>query len=238
MGICTNCGAPLDATARFCVRCGTPRADAPTETRRAWTPPAPPPHQSAADGFLRVGPTVLPVWLVGLIAALVLAGGGTAAYLLLAGVGQPSPVVVPGPNGSDSSSADQSSTDTPTDTPTDSLTDTSTDSPTPDTPTPDTPTPPSDDPAAVVQQYYADLNAQDFPAAWQLGGDNIAGESYAQWQAGFSNTRSIQVQATDDPSTPGVVDATISSTQTDDSVQTYTGTYTVSGGVITAAAIR
>ena len=241
MGICTHCGAPLDAGARFCVRCGTPRPDAPTETRPTWAPPTlpptplppAPPHQRTPDGYVRVGPSLVPVWLVGLIAALVLAGGGTAAYLLLAAVGQPSPVVVPGPT--DSASATETPADTPTDTPPDTPTP---DTPTPGTPTPDTPTPPSSDPAAVVQQYYADLNAHDFASAWQLGGANIAGTTEAQWEAGFSNTRSIQVQAADDQSAPGVVDAVISSTQSDGSVQSYSGTYTVAGGVITAANIH
>ncbi|WP_052433876.1 zinc ribbon domain-containing protein [Streptacidiphilus melanogenes] len=241
---CGYCGAPFDAAARFCVRCGSPRGANQPEPQPVWAPQPPAPYESAPDGFLRIGPTVLPVWLFGLIAALVLGGGGTAAYLLLASPGGNSPVVVAGPadtgspsatdqGSTDQGSADQGSTDQ-------SSTDGSSDSQTTDTPTPEPTTPPtpSDDPAAVVQQYYADLNAQDFTSAWQLGGDNIAGTSYAQWQSGFGDTQDIQVQATDDASNPGVVDAVITSTQTDGSVQNYSGTYTVSGGVITAADIH
>jgi hypothetical protein len=89
---------------------------------------------------------------------------------------------------------------------------------------------------AVVDQFYQDLNARNYQAAWQLGGSDLSGGAdYSTWAAGYANTASISastMQNTDD-----TVSATITATQTDGTVKTYAGTYTVANGVITAAHI-
>ena len=92
-------------------------------------------------------------------------------------------------------------------------------------------------PVAVVQQYYQDLSDQNYQAAWQLGGDNLnGGVGYDQWVAGYSTTASISV---DDYGTysDGTVWTHISAIQTDGTVKTYDGTYTVANGVIVSASM-
>jgi hypothetical protein len=89
-------------------------------------------------------------------------------------------------------------------------------------------------PVAVVQQYYQDLNDQNYQAAWQLGGDNIGGADYNGWAAGYSTTASISVTDYGTYS-DGTVWADISAVQTDGTVKTYDGTYTVANGVIVSA---
>ena len=90
---------------------------------------------------------------------------------------------------------------------------------------------------AVVLQFYAYLDNQDYASAWALGGSNLNGGSgYGAWVAGYATTASISVTAygtTGD----GAVWTTISAVQSDGSVRTYSGTYTVTGGVITSADI-
>ena len=92
---------------------------------------------------------------------------------------------------------------------------------------------PAPDPADVVREFYADLNSGDFAAAWALGGDNIAGTDYASWVAGYVSTVAVHGVATD--AGGGVVDVQFGAVQSDGSVKTYGGTYTVSDGVIVAA---
>jgi hypothetical protein len=90
---------------------------------------------------------------------------------------------------------------------------------------------------AVVTQFYQDITDGNYAAAWALGGDNVSsGVSYANWVAGYSTTASI---ALDSYSQFGAstVYASLTATQTDGTVKTYSGTYTVSGGVIVAAHI-
>lgn len=90
---------------------------------------------------------------------------------------------------------------------------------------------------AVVTQFYADLSAGDYAAAWALGGSNLSnGESYAAWAAGYGTTASIGLQSSEDWGS-GVVYVVISAIQDDGTMNTYDGTYTVQNGVITAASI-
>jgi hypothetical protein len=87
---------------------------------------------------------------------------------------------------------------------------------------------------AVVLQFYQDLNDHNYQAAWNLGGDNIGGSDYNGWVAGYATTASVTVDAYgtyDD----GTVWTHLSAVQTDGSVKTYDGTYTVSSGVIVSA---
>jgi hypothetical protein len=90
---------------------------------------------------------------------------------------------------------------------------------------------------AVVTQFYQDITDANYAAAWALGGDNISGGvSYANWVAGYSTTASITLGSYSQFGS-STVDASLVATQTDGTVKTYQGTYTVSGGVIVSAQI-
>jgi hypothetical protein len=88
---------------------------------------------------------------------------------------------------------------------------------------------------SVVLQFYQDLSARDYQAAWNLGGSNLnGGVGYDSWVAGYATTASISVTGYGTWS-DGTVWTHISAVQTDGSVRTYDGTYTVAGGVIVSA---
>jgi hypothetical protein len=90
---------------------------------------------------------------------------------------------------------------------------------------------------AVVTQFYQDITDGDYAGAWALGGDNVSsGVSYANWVAGYSTTASITLDSYSHFGSSTVY-ASLTATQTDGTVKTYSGTYTVSGGVIVAAHI-
>ena len=115
---------------------------------------------------------------------------------------------------------------------------------TPATPTATTPaTPASAQPQsvnadAVVNQFYEDITDHDYPAAWALGGDNIAnGASYATWAAGYADTTASIALGTVSDFGSDQVQAQLSATQLDGTLKTYEGTYTVENGVIVAAEI-
>lgn len=109
------------------------------------------------------------------------------------------------------------STDTSTDTgsPTDSAS--ATDSPT-------------TGPAATVEAYFAAINAKQYQAAWNLGGQNL-GESFSTYQSGFSNTShdTVAIQSVQG----NVVTANLTALNNDGTTQTFSGTYTVTGNEIT-----
>lgn len=89
-------------------------------------------------------------------------------------------------------------------------------------------------PAEVVEAYFAAINAQNYAAAWTLGGDHL-GQSYAQFVSGFADTATDSVQIL---STSGAtVSINLDATQTDGSQQQFTGTYTVSGQAISGASV-
>jgi hypothetical protein len=90
---------------------------------------------------------------------------------------------------------------------------------------------------AVVAQFYQDITDSNYEAAWALGGDNTSnGVSYAGWVAGYSTTASITL-GTYSQFGASTVYASLTATQTDGMVKTYSGTYMVSNGVIVAADI-
>jgi hypothetical protein len=91
-------------------------------------------------------------------------------------------------------------------------------------------------PVAVVTQFYADIANGDYSDAWALGGDNIGGPSYPEWVNGYATTATIDVTSSGLTGSDTVW-ADISATQDNGSVNTYSGTYTVVGGVITSADI-
>jgi len=101
---------------------------------------------------------------------------------------------------------------------------------------PAAPAPGLTDPEAVVTQFYADISAGNYSAAWALGGSNIAGTTYANWVAGYSTTASISVTSAENLGSDQV-SAGISAVQQDGAVLNYSGTYTVNNGVIISANI-
>ena len=89
----------------------------------------------------------------------------------------------------------------------------------------------------MVDQFYQDITNGDYAAAWAEGGDNISGVPYNQWVTGYGTTASITI-GTYSEFNATTVAAEIIATLTDRTVKTYEGTYTVIGGVITAASIN
>jgi cytoskeletal protein RodZ len=97
------------------------------------------------------------------------------------------------------------------------------------TPRPTVPARPRTGPAAAVRAYVAAINGHDYARAWSLGGQN-AGGSYSSFVSGFSTTATDTVTIV---SVSGdVVTARLTAVQTDGTVDTYQGTYTVQHGVI------
>ncbi|WP_432144059.1 hypothetical protein [Streptomyces sp. bgisy084] len=230
MPSCTHCGARQeDAAATFCPSCGTPHeSGAPAGTRQ--------PVGGTGHGYVRVGPTILPQWLLWVVAALIVAGGATALVLsssdgspdeetvgALSSAGPTPDPALGSPPPTDIGSVPPTYTETlpPTDFP---------------SPTPSDLSPSPDNASAVVEEYYRDINAGDFSAAWDLGGKNIGGTSYSEWKSGFGTTVNIELSAVNDGSS-GQVSAVLRATQTDGSVRVYQGTYTVSDGAIVSADI-
>lgn len=109
----------------------------------------------------------------------------------------------------------------------------------PATPAPTTaaPTAPTANAEAVVDQFYQDITNHEYAAAWALGGDNVSGGvGYSQWVAGYATTASITL-GTYSEFNATTVNAEIIATQSDGSVRTYQGTYTVINGVIATASV-
>jgi hypothetical protein len=86
----------------------------------------------------------------------------------------------------------------------------------------------------VVEAYFGAINSQNYQEAWALGGDNL-GVSYSQFAGGFANTETDEVEILS--SSGDSVNVNFTSTQTNGTVKQFTGTYTVSGHVITGASI-
>lgn len=93
------------------------------------------------------------------------------------------------------------------------------------------PAPPAD-PTFVVEAYFSAINAGDYRRAWVLGGDNAGPASLADFAAGYRTTANdvLHILSVDG----AVVTARLEAEQTDGSVITYQGTYTVQGGAIVA----
>jgi serine/threonine protein kinase len=98
-------------------------------------------------------------------------------------------------------------------------------------PTTSPPVNPVAGPRATVQAYFAAINAHDYRKAWNLGGSNT-GQSYQQFVQGFNGTQqdTLTIQSV----SGDVVTAGLSALQTDGTVKTFQGTYTVNNGVITS----
>jgi hypothetical protein len=91
------------------------------------------------------------------------------------------------------------------------------------------------DPASVVEAYYAAINNRQYSIAWNLGGDNL-GESFTKFEAGFANLDHDTLTVVSVQS--GVVAIDLTAANANGIEQTFTGTYTVAGGVITGSDIR
>jgi len=87
----------------------------------------------------------------------------------------------------------------------------------------------------IVVAYFNAINAHDYRAAWDLGGKNLGG-SYAAFAAGFADTVSDTVHIVDNTNT--TVRITLDALQTDGSVKSFAGTYTVRGGEIVGASVQ
>ncbi|MEU7783132.1 hypothetical protein [Amycolatopsis sp. NPDC049159] len=93
--------------------------------------------------------------------------------------------------------------------------------------------PPRENPgaAATVIAYYDAINRRDFATAWSLGGSRIAGGGgYTKYAGGFATTAWDTLTVTDIRGS--TVHVVLSAAQTDGTTRTFSGTYTVSGGVI------
>jgi serine/threonine protein kinase len=98
------------------------------------------------------------------------------------------------------------------------------------------PTPPASSPAvpspkAVVEAYFAAINAHDWGRVWNLGGKNL-GQTYNQMVAGYRSTAHdvlASIHAHGDSVTVRLI-----AHETNGAVQTYRASYVVQGGVITA----
>jgi hypothetical protein len=87
-------------------------------------------------------------------------------------------------------------------------------------------------PPDTVRAYIAAINGHHYARAWRLGGRNFSG-SYASFVSGFAGTAEDTLTIV---SVSGdVVTARLSATQTDGTVDTYEGTYTVHHAVIIGA---
>jgi len=88
---------------------------------------------------------------------------------------------------------------------------------------------------AVVQRYYAALNAHDYGTAWQQWGDDgPPHQPLAKFQAGFAHTRATQVTIGALPSGEGgagsiyqTVPVTVDATRDDGTHQRFTGQYVI-----------
>ncbi|WP_405364571.1 hypothetical protein [Kitasatospora sp. NBC_00039] len=162
--------------------------------------------------------------------ARICAGLGIAALLALGGCSG-------GPKSASPSSTTptSSATQVPTATPPPSSPAPPTATPTPSTPAPPTATRPAPSPDAVVEQFYAAINAHDYQAAWALGGSNL-GTSYATFVAGYAGTATDIIGV--DAVHGDTVDVHLHAVRTDGSSSDYAGSYTVRNGVIVRGSLH
>ncbi|MEU3624645.1 hypothetical protein BS329_00430 [Amycolatopsis coloradensis] len=91
--------------------------------------------------------------------------------------------------------------------------------------------------ARTVIAYYDAINRRDFLTAWNLGGQRLAkGGTYASYAKGYATTSWAALTVTNVSGNTVYVD--LSARQTDGSLRTFSGSYTVSGGSITGADMK
>lgn len=93
----------------------------------------------------------------------------------------------------------------------------------------------SADPATVVREYFAAINARDYPRAFELGGKNFD-NSYSHFVDGFANTEhdAVTVLGVDGPNVTVLLVATDNAGRR----SVYQGTYTVENGQLKAAKVH
>jgi len=91
-------------------------------------------------------------------------------------------------------------------------------------------------PGAVVTQFYAAINNQDYRAAYRLDYQVRSRESYTDFRNGFAGTQHDNLTITG--VSGEVVSFDLTADQTDGSVKYYSGTYTVRGGKIVQSNVR
>ncbi|EME54201.1 hypothetical protein [Amycolatopsis decaplanina] len=91
--------------------------------------------------------------------------------------------------------------------------------------------------AQTVIAFYDAINRRDFLTAWNLGGQRLAkGGTYASWANGYATTSWVALTVRSTSGNTVYVD--LSARQTDGSLRTFSGSYTVSGGAITGASMK
>jgi hypothetical protein len=93
--------------------------------------------------------------------------------------------------------------------------------------------PPRTDPATIVREYFAAINAQRYYVAWKLTPES---EPYKTFVAGFVGTQhdKLTIQSV----SGDVVTARLAALQTSGIVKYYEGKYVVTNGVISGADVR
>jgi hypothetical protein len=89
--------------------------------------------------------------------------------------------------------------------------------------------------SAVVGAYFDAINAGDFRAAWNLGGQHFAA-SYGAFVAGFDGLAHDELTVLSDDGRD--VTARLDAVQADGTTRVFQGTYTVSGAEIVAASVH
>jgi hypothetical protein len=96
---------------------------------------------------------------------------------------------------------------------------------------------PSVSAAQTVIAYYEAINRGDFSTAWTLGGQKLAkGGTLASYAKGYATTSWVALTVTSVRGNTVYVD--LSARQTDGSLRTFSGSYTVSGGAISSANMK
>jgi len=91
-------------------------------------------------------------------------------------------------------------------------------------------------PDSVVTAYYNAVNNHDYAAAYRLNKPARDSESYPAFKRGFTGTQHDHITITG--VSGDVVSFDLTADQTDGTVKTYTGTYTVRDGEIVVADVR
>jgi Protein kinase domain len=91
-------------------------------------------------------------------------------------------------------------------------------------------------PAQTVQAYFAAINARNYARAWELDSVVHSNQNYSQFVSGYSDTKrdAITILSTNG----SVVSARLVATQTDGTVKTFQGSYTVTDGRITGTSVQ
>ena len=88
-------------------------------------------------------------------------------------------------------------------------------------------------PDRIVREYFGAINRHRYLLAWKLSGEQ---EKFATFEAGFDGTSHDAVRIL--KTNGNVVTASLVATQTDGTVKTYRGTYTVTNGTISTTDVQ